>query len=315
MSTGHLEGRVVVVTGAGRGIGREYALFAASEGAMVVVNDFGTSLSGVAEGASPAEEVVAEIEAAGGQAIADAGDVSDWDDAESLIARAVEVFGSVDVVINNAGILRDRMLVNMSEQEWDSIMSVHLRGHFCVTRHAAAYWRQMSKQGRGVDAVLVSTTSHSGLLGAVGQVNYGSAKSALASFALLCHRELSQYGVRSYAIAPGARTRLTLSTPHAKDGAARELAEGEFDFGDPANVAPFVTWLGSVDCRLPSGSVFGVLGDRIEVFRPWERIGAVEAGHRWSLEELDERQDEIAALIPEENLTLREQRASEGSGT
>jgi NAD(P)-dependent dehydrogenase (short-subunit alcohol dehydrogenase family) len=312
----HLEDRVVVITGAGRGIGREYALLAAAEGARVVVNDFGTGLDGDADGSSPAEGVVAEIEAAGGQAVAHQGNVASWDDAEALINLAVTTFGGLDVVINNAGILRDRMLVNMSEAEWDSIMAVHLRGHFCVTRHAAAYWRDQAKaSGGAVNAALICTSSHSGLLGAVGQVNYATAKSALAQFAMLCHRELSRYGVRSYAIAPGARTRLTMSTPHAKESVGKAVEPGTFDISDPANVAPFVTWLGSVGCDLPGGSVFGVFGDKVEVFRPWEKIGTVSNGHRWTFDELDERQGEIADLVPVAAKTLREEQRQAAAAT
>jgi NAD(P)-dependent dehydrogenase (short-subunit alcohol dehydrogenase family) len=298
MAKRRLEDRVVIVTGGGRGIGRGYALYAAANGAKVVVNDFGGSLSGEAGGERPADEVVAEIRAAGGEAVANTNDVASWDGAASLVQRAIDSFGKLDVVINNAGILRDRMIFNMTEQDWDSVMRVHLRGHFCVTRHATAYWREQNKASGLADRVLISTTSISALHGGLGQTNYASAKSALATFALLCHQELNEkYGVRSYSVAPSGRTRLTLSSPNA---AARLAApETGFDQLDPDNVAPFVVWLAAEDCKVPSGNVFGVLGDRIDVYQPWTIAGGIKAGgQRWSMATLDAAAPDLLRQMP-----------------
>jgi NAD(P)-dependent dehydrogenase (short-subunit alcohol dehydrogenase family) len=276
-----LAGRTVVITGAGRGLGREYALLAAARGASIVINDLAPADDG-----SPAAEVVETITAAGGQAVAHSGDIATSAGADGLLETALSAFGGVDVVVNNAGVLRDRMLVNMSDDEWDSIMTVHLRGHFCVTRAFATYWRTEAKEGRRGDRVLVCTSSISGLKGVVGQVNYATAKAGLATFAQLCHRELhDNYGVRCYALAPGARTRLTMSTPHAARTVGREVGEGEFDYWSPANVAPVVAWLAAADCGAPSGSVLGVEGDTLEVFQGWHVTGKAVAGRTWTPED------------------------------
>jgi NAD(P)-dependent dehydrogenase (short-subunit alcohol dehydrogenase family) len=297
-TSGRLDGRVVVITGAGRGIGREYALLAAEQGAKVVVNDLGASLDGATVGPSPAQEVADEIRAAGGSAVADGNDVSSWEGAKAMIDLALTEFGGLHVLVNNAGIMRDRMLFNMSEQEWDAVISVNLRGHFCPTRHAAAYWRQESKEGRDSDRVVICTSSVSGLHGAVGQVNYGTAKAGIASFTQLIDRELNErLGVRAYAIAPGARTRLTLSTPHAAKTVGLAAPDGEWDSKSPANVAPFVIWLAAEGCPMPSGNVFGVAGDRVDLYRSWSRVAAIEAGHRWTLDELDDYAKELIASV------------------
>lgn len=300
MSDKRLAGRVMIITGAGRGIGREYALFAARNGAKVVVNDLGSGLHGEASGETPAEEVVAQIIAEGGEAIADHSDVADFEATGRMIRNAIETFGDLHVVVNNAGILRDRMLVNMTPEEWDLTMRVHLRGHYCMAHHAAVYWRAQAKEHGPSDRVLISTSSISGLHGAVGQTNYASAKAGLATFALLCHRELNaNYGVRCYAIAPGARTRLTGSTPHAKASVGQEIPEGVFDYASPANVAPFVMWLTTEDCDVPSGSVFGVVGDKVDVYRPWEIAESFSAGDKpWTFEALDAVAGDIAAAVP-----------------
>lgn len=299
MSTDRLDGRVVIVTGAGRGLGREYALLAARHGARVVVNDLGTALDGGAGQVSPADEVVAEIVAAGGEAVADHHDVADWDGAAALVATAVDAFGDLHVLINNAGIIRDRMLVGMTPREWDPVIATHLRGHFCTTRAAAAHWRARAKAGDRADRVLISTTSISGLRGIPGQTNYSSAKAGVAMFAVVCHRELNErYGVRSYAIAPSARTRLTLSTPDAADNVGRPVEEGAFDYWDSGNVAPFVIWLTGEGCPAPSGSVYGVEGDRIQVFEAWPQVAELRAGHRWTMAELDDAAAELVRLTP-----------------
>lgn len=295
MISKRLDGRVVIVTGAGRGIGREYALLAARHGASVVVNDLGASLDGATLEESPAHQVVEEIRAAGGKAVADGNDVSDWDGAKSLVDRAISEFGDLHVVINNAGIMRDRMLFNMSPEEWDAVIAVNLRGHFAPTRHAVAYWREQEKAGRGADRVVIATSSVSGLRGSIGQANYGTAKAGIATFAQLVDREMNEkYGVRSYAIAPGARTRLTLSTPHAARTVGVEVPEGGWDSKSPANVAPFVVWLADAECPMPSGNVFGVSGGKVELYRTWSVTEEIDGQREWTLDELD---DAVAPLI------------------
>jgi NAD(P)-dependent dehydrogenase (short-subunit alcohol dehydrogenase family) len=293
-----LRDRVVVVTGAGRGLGRSYALHLAREGARVVVNDLGGGLHGGPGAQTPAEDVVREIREAGGEAIANGDDVADWDGAHRLVQAALDAFGDVDVLVNNAGILRDRMLVNMTEQEWDEVVRVHLRGHFCPTRAVAAHWRARAKQHPGRpprDAALVHTTSISGLFGSPGQANYAAAKSGIATFAYECHLELNErLGVRSYAIGPSARTRLTESSPAAVDAVARP--ESGFDFYDPDNVSPFVVWLASAGCPAPSGTVYTVEGDEVTIVQPWTRGRQIRAGdQRWTLDRLDKAAPELWA--------------------
>jgi len=285
-----LKDRVVIVTGAGRGLGRSYARHLALEGAKVVVNDFGGGLHGEPGRETPAEEVVREIQSAGGEAVANADDVSDWAGAHRLVQSALDAFGDVDVLINNAGILRDRMLVNMSEAEWDDVIRVHLRGHFCPTRAVAAHWRARAKTSPDRsprDAVLIHTTSISGLFGSPGQANYATAKSGIATFAYECHLEMNErLAVRSYAVGPSARTRLTESSPAAVDAVAKP--ERGFDFFDPDNVSPFVVWLASPECAAPSGSVYTVEGDEVTLIQPWTRTRQIKAGdRRWTLDMLD----------------------------
>ena len=297
--TGRLDGRVVIVTGAGRGIGREYALLAARHGASVVVNDLGASLDGATIEESPALQVVAEIVAAGGRAVADGNDVSSWEGSKALVDRAISEFGDLHVVINNAGIMRDRMMFNMTDQEWDAVIAVNLRGHFAPTRHALAYWREQDKAGRGGDRVVISTSSVSGLKGSVGQINYGTAKAGIATFAQLIDREMNEkYGVRSYAIAPGARTRLTLSTPHAAKTVGLEAPEGVWDAKSPANVAPFVVWLAAADCPMPSGNVFGVAGGKVELYKTWSIAETIDGEREWTLDELDAAAGPLVAAAP-----------------
>lgn len=305
--SGRLDGRVVVVTGAGRGIGREYALLAARHGASVVVNDLGASLDGATLEESPSHQVVREIVESGGKAVADGNDVSSWEGAKSLIDLAISEFGDLHVVINNAGIMRDRMLFNMTQEEWDAVIAVNLRGHFAPTRHAVNYWRNEAKEGRDADRVIISTTSVSGLRGSVGQANYGTAKSGLATFAQLVDREMNEkYGVRSYAIAPGARTRLTLSTPHAAKTMALEVPEGQWDEKSPANVAPFVMWLADAECPMPSGNVFGVAGGKIELFETWSVAEEIDGQREWTLDELDDAVAPLIEAIPARRLSIVE---------
>lgn len=301
-----LDGRVVIVTGAGRGIGREYALLAARSGAKVVVNDLGTSLDGTSDGTTPADALVEEIRAFGGTAVANRNDVATWDGAEALVKQAIEEFGDLHVLINNAGIMRDRMLVNMTLEEWDAVIGMNLRSHFCTARHAAAYWREQSKAGVQADRVVINTSSVSGLHGNVGQANYGTAKAGIASFTGLLDRELERYHVRSYAIAPGARTRLTLSTPNAAKTVGLEVPEGVWDEKSPANVAPFVLWLAAEGCPMPSGNVFGVAGGRVDLYHSWRKAVTITNDHTWSFEELDEAAPVLISQVVERIATVSE---------
>ncbi|KPM51942.1 short-chain dehydrogenase [Frankia sp. R43] len=275
---GKLNGRVAVITGAGRGLGRDHALLFATEGAMVVVNDVGGE-------ASPAHDVVAEIRAAGGEAVAHTESVTEWDAAKRLVDMAVRTFGDLHVVVNNAGILRDRMLVNMTEDEWDSVISVHLKGHFCVTRHAAAYWREQSKANATVDRSLIHTTSTSGLFANPGQANYGAAKSGIASFSQIAAKELGRFGVRSNSVAPVARTRLTLSIPGVGEKIA-EVPEG-FDKWDPANVSPLIAYLATEQCEF-TGETFNVIGGQITRIQSWTSAEQLAKEERWSVDDLIE---------------------------
>jgi NAD(P)-dependent dehydrogenase (short-subunit alcohol dehydrogenase family) len=266
---GTLDDRVAIITGAGRGIGREHAVLFAAEGARVVVNDRGGDWHGLGSDATPAQEVVHAIEAGGGEAIANGDDVSDFDGAGRLIAAAIEHFGRLDVLVNNAGILRDRFLVNMSADEWDGVIQVHLRGHFCPLRHAAAHWRERSKGGETFDAAVINTASPVGLtLPNLGQLNYAAAKAGIAALTQVAAAELGRYGVRVNCIAPGARTRMTLQTPGLEDMLAEPEDPEAFDRMDPANVSPLVAALASADCRV-TGQVFSVRGGSVERLGGW----------------------------------------------
>jgi NAD(P)-dependent dehydrogenase (short-subunit alcohol dehydrogenase family) len=289
---GALDGRVAIITGAGRGLGREHALLFASEGAKVVVNDLGGDMHGEGGDPSAAMETVQDIKNMGGEAVVNGDNVADWDGAERLVQQAVETFGDLHVLVNNAGILRDRMLVNMSEADWDAVINVHLKGHFAPTRHAAAYWRTRRKAGEVVNASLIHTTSTSGLFANIGQANYDAAKSGIATFSQLCAKELSQYGVRSNAIAPGARTRLTLATPGLGDSIHAQ--EGEFDRWDPANVSPFLAYLATSECTI-TGECFMVSGGKVQRAQSWRPAEAIEKDDRWTIAELAAK---AASLVP-----------------
>lgn len=281
---GALEGRVAIVTGAGRGIGREHALLFASEGAKLVVNDFGGAVDG--SGAdSPAEQVVEEIRARGGEAVANGDDVADWDGGRRLVEQAVATYGDLHVLVNNAGILRDRVLVNMTEDEWDSVVKVHMKGHFVPTRHAATWWREQAKKGRELSASVVNTSSTSGLLGNPGQANYGAAKAGIAAFTVICAQELGRYGVRVNAIAPAARTRMTESTPGLSEIVGAPKDESMFDVWDPANVSPLVAYLATESCPL-TGKVYFIQGGRVRLFQPWTMSDGLEGSGRWTIEDL-----------------------------
>ncbi len=285
------EGRVVIVTGAGRGIGREHALELARQGARVVVNDLGGSTGGEGRDAGPAAEVVTEIRSLGGEAIANAADVSDWEQSAALVRAAREAFGRLDALVNNAGILRDRMFVNTQVEEWDAIVRVHLRGHFCPTRHACAHWRDRAKAGERVAARIVNTSSGAGLQGSVGQGNYAAAKAGIAALTLVQAVELARYGITANAIAPSARTRLTESV---FPDMMRRPEQG-FDAMDPANVAPLVAWLCSEASGDVSGRVFEVEGGKISVADGWRSGPAIDRGGRFDPAEVGDAVRELLA--------------------
>lgn len=287
-----LDGRVAIITGAGRGIGLEHALFFAGEGAKVVVNDLGGANDGEGEDRTPAEEVAAEIRSRGGEAIANGDNVADWEGAQRLINAAVEAFGDLHVLVNNAGILRDRVIVNMTEDEWDSVIAVHLKGHFAPSRWAAAYWREEHKAGRGKRRNLVHTSSTSGLFSNPGQSNYGAAKSAIATFSQIAAKELSRYDVVSNCISPGARTRLTLATPGLEE--IMTPKEGVFDEWDPANISPLVAYLSTAACPF-NGETFFIQGGVVKRVRTWEMGDTVEQPGKWTVADLAEALAPLAA--------------------
>jgi NAD(P)-dependent dehydrogenase (short-subunit alcohol dehydrogenase family) len=291
---GALDGRVAIITGAGRGLGREHALLFASEGAKVVVNDLGGDMRGEGGDPTPAMEVVAEIERMGGDAVVNGDNVADWDGAARMVQQAVDAFGDLHVLVNNAGILRDRVIVNMTEAEWDAVVNVHLKGHFCPTKHAAVYWREQAKAGKQVNAAIVHTTSTSGLFSNPGQANYDAAKSGIATLSQVCAKELSRYGVRSNAIAPAARTRLTEATPGLGD-VVKAPDEG-FDIWDPANVAPFVAYLSTAECPF-NGETFFVQGGRVQRVQSWTSAEEISKADRWTVDEL---RAEGARLAPQQ---------------
>lgn len=275
---GICDNRTVIVTGAAGGLGRSYALAFAAEGANVVVNDIGTSLGGEGRDTSAADRVVEEIRAAGGNAIANYEDVTDWDAGKRIVEAAVEAFGDLHVVVNNAGIVRDRMFVSATIEEWDATMHVHLRGHFCIARHAVDYWRAKAKDGRAPDARIINTTSGAGLQGSIAQSAYSTAKGGIAALTLVQAAELGRYGITSNALAPSARTRMT------EQAFAEKMAtEGDsFDVMDPDNIAPTVVWLGSEASADVSGCVFELEGGKIMLEDGWREGPVVDKGARWN---------------------------------
>jgi NAD(P)-dependent dehydrogenase (short-subunit alcohol dehydrogenase family) len=291
---GALDGRVAIITGAGRGIGREHALLFAAEGAKVVVNDLGGAVDGSGDDRSPAEQVVDEIREMGAEAIANADNVADWEGGQRLVNAAVEAFGDLHVLVNNAGILRDRVVVNMTEDEWDAVMHVHLKGHFVPTRWAATYWRERTKAGEPVKASVINTSSTSGLLGNPGQANYGAAKAGIAAFTVIAAQELIRYGVRVNAIAPAARTRMTESTPGLSDIVQAPENPEMFDVWDPANISPLVAYLATEDCPA-TGKVFFVQGGKVQLFQPWTLTESIDKEDRWTVAELAEQMKGIVS--------------------
>jgi NAD(P)-dependent dehydrogenase (short-subunit alcohol dehydrogenase family) len=285
---GICQGRVVIVTGAGRGLGRAHALELARQGARVVVNDLGVEADGRGGSGGPAEDVVREIRALGGEAVANGADVADWAQTGALVRAALDAFGRLDAVVNNAGFVRDRMFANASEEEWDAVIRVHLKGHFCVSRHAVAWWRDRAKAGEAVDARIVNTSSGAGLQGSVGQSAYSAAKAGIAALTLVQAAELARYGITANAIAPSARTRMT-ETVFAD---MMRAPAGGFDAMDPANVSPLVAWLASAESRGVTGQVFEMAGGALSVADGWRTGPRLDKGARFEA-------DEVGAVVQE----------------
>ncbi len=288
---GALEGRVAVITGAGRGIGREHALLFAKEGAKVIVNDLGGDNAGNGADSGPARDVVEEITEAGGTAVASTENVATWSGAESVVLQAITEYGRLDVLVNNAGILRDSFIAGMEESHWDAVIAVHLKGHFAMLRHAAAHWKAQSKAGDQPNAAVINTASGSGVtLPNAGQANYGSAKAGIAAMTLIAAEELERYGVRVNAIAPIARTRLTLATP-GMGSLMAEPDEGELDLFSPANISPLVAYLATEKCPI-TGKVYAVQGGAISALSGWHDVETIETDGPWLI-------DDIAGRLPQ----------------
>jgi len=290
---GICDGRVVIITGAGRGLGREHALAYAAEGAKVVVNDVGASLQGEGQDMSPAQEVVDLIRERGGEAITNGDDIADWDGAGRLVQSAIDTFGGLDTVVTNAGIVRDRMFVNMSVDEWDAVIRVHLRGTFCPVKHAVDYWRAESKAGRQRDGRVVTTSSGAGLHGSIAQTNYSAAKAGIATFTINIAAELGRIGVCANSIAPSARSRMT------EEAFAEMMAKPEsgFDAMDPANISPLVVWLGSAACNV-SGRVFECAGGLISLADGWQVGAEFDKGAKWEPAEIGAVVDDLVKAAP-----------------
>lgn len=290
---GSLDGRVAIVTGAGRGIGRAHALLLATEGAAVVVNDLGGNNEGVGADAGPAQQVVDEIIAARGRAVADTANIANWSGAKALVEQAITTFGGLDILVNNAGILRDAFIAAMDEAQWDAVIAVHLKGHFAVLHHAATYWKEQSKGGRQVAASVINTASASGtFMPNPGQANYGAAKAGIAALTQVAALELERYGVRANAIAPVARTRLTLATPGMGAMFAEEVPEGEFDAFAPENISPIVAYLAQEKCPI-TGQVFAVQGGAISALHGWTASKTIETDGPWTLDDLADRLPDV----------------------
>jgi NAD(P)-dependent dehydrogenase (short-subunit alcohol dehydrogenase family) len=292
---GICDGRAVIVTGAGRGLGRAHALELAAQGARVVVNDLGCELDGTGGGSGPAGEVVEEIRAGGGEAIANGDDVADFDGAARMVAAALDSFGRLDVVVNNAGFVRDRMFANVAEEEWDAVVRVHLKGHYAVARHAAAHWRDQAKAGESVDARIINTSSGAGILGSVGQAAYSAAKGGIATLTLVQAAELGRYGVTANALCPAARTRMTEGVFTEM---MAEVTPGAFDAMAPENVSPLVAWLASPRSAHVTGRVFEVEGGKVGLATGYQHGPSVDKGARWDADELDGVVDDLLARAP-----------------
>ena len=293
---GICDGRIVIVTGAGRGLGRAHALELARQGARVVVNDLGCELDGTGGGTGPAGEVVDEIRAGGGEAVANGDDVADFDGAARIVQTALDAFGGLDAVVNNAGFVRDRMFANVAEDEWDAVVRVHLKGHFAVARHAAAHWRDRAKAGEPVDGRIINTSSGAGILGPVGQAAYSAAKAGIATLTLVQAAELGRYGVTANALCPAARTRMT-------EGVFTEMMAtpddpGAFDAMSPENVSPLVAWLASSRSAHVTGRVFEVEGGKVGIATGWQHGPTEDKGARWEAAELGAVVDRLLAQAP-----------------
>ena len=303
---GLLEGKVAIITGSGRGIGREEALLMAKHGAKVVVNDLGAHFDGTGSAdVHPAQEVVNEIKAMGGDAVTNGESVSDFKGAKRIVECALDHFGKLNIVVNNAGILRDRMIFNMGEEDWDSVIAVHLKGTFAMSRHACEYWREEHKKGNVLNGRIINTSSDAGLLGNVGQSNYGGAKAAVALMAIVMDAEMQKYGVTCNAIAPVARTRLTIeATPSTAAFMGKKVEEGKFDVFDPRNIAPLIAWLASDDAANVHGEVFRVGGGTVWLMQGWHSVGKVSQKATWEPAALGEKlKSELAkGLTAKENI-------------
>ncbi len=294
--TGICDGRVALVTGAGRGLGRAHTLELARQGARVVVNDLGCELDGTGGGTGPAGEVVTEVRAAGGEAIANGDDVADFDGAARMVRAAIEAFGDLHVVVNNAGFVRDRMFANVAEDEWDAVVRVHLKGHFAVARHAAAHWREQAKAGEVVDARIINTSSGAGILGSIGQAAYSAAKGGIATLTLVQAAELGRYGVTANALCPAARTRMTEGVFTEM---MAEVEEGAFDAMAPENVSPLVAWLASARSAHVTGRVFEVEGGKVGLATGYQHGPTIDKGDRWEPTELTDVVDRLLAAAPD----------------
>ncbi len=287
---GLLDGKVAIVTGSGRGIGREEALLLAEHGAKVVVNDLGAGFDGSGKDTSPAQQVVEEIKAKGGDAVANGESVADFDGAKRIVDTAIDNFGHLNIVVNNAGILRDRMIFNMSEDDWDGVIAVHMKGSFNMSRHACEYWRTEHKKGNVLNGRIINTSSDAGLLGNPGQVNYGAAKAALALMAVTIDREMSKYGVTANAIAPLARTRMTTdATPQTAGMMAAPDEAEKFDVFNPKNIAPLIAFLASDKAADVHGQVFRVGGGVVWLMKPWTTAGFVKSEDTWDPADLGDK--------------------------
>jgi NAD(P)-dependent dehydrogenase (short-subunit alcohol dehydrogenase family) len=293
---GILDGKVAIVTGAGRGLGRAHALALAAEGAKVIVNDLGGEADGSGKSHSPADDVVKEIKDAGGDAAANYDSVTGFEAAKGIIDAAINKFGRLDILVNNAGFLRDRMTFKMSEEEWDGVIAVHLKGTFNCGRWACAYWYEQSKAGNQINGRLINTVSHAGLGGNAGQPNYGAAKGGIASLTMVWGREMAKYGVTSNAVAPMARSRMTVGSPMTAQIMGEKPPEEGFDTWDPANLSPLLVYLASDKAQDITGRVFTMQGGKLQVFIPWTLGPFVDIGRRWTVKELDERIRELGDL-------------------
>ena len=296
---GLLDGKVAIVTGAGRGIGRGEAMYLAKEGAKVVVNDFGGKWDGTGEAKSPADEVVDEIKAAGGDAVANYGSVASFEDAKAMVDQAVEAFGRLDIVVNNAGILRDKMIFNMTEGEFDAVIAVHLKGTFNVSRHACSYWREQHKAGNPIKGRIINTTSDAGLVGNPGQANYGPAKAGIASMTIIIARDMKKYGVTANAVCPIARTRLTVdATP--KTAGMMPKVQGDFDPVGPEHIAPVVAFCATDAAQKVSEKVFHIMGPRIEMYEGWHPAkgkAITKKGEAWQANEILENAADLGLKV------------------